>query len=169
VHTSRLDKIIDAIELTAAGFLAVVTANIFIAVILRYFFSTGLPDSYDFGRLFLGILIFWGIAVANYRGDHITVDLLWGVCGPGLKRAMDIFAGLVSLGAMAVLTWMVGGKVISTYQDNVQTFDLNLPVWIAYLVAWIGIATSIVLLVVRTTRLILRGIDPTAAPKQMIE
>ncbi len=169
MHTSRLDKIIDAIELTAAGFLAVVTANIFIAVILRYFFSTGLPDSYDFGRLFLGILIFWGIAVANYRGDHITVDLLWGVCGPGLKRAMDIFAGLVSLGAMAVLTWMVGGKVISTYQDNVQTFDLNLPIWVAYLIAWIGIATSIVLLVVRTIRLISRGIDPTAAPKQMIE
>jgi TRAP-type C4-dicarboxylate transport system permease small subunit len=169
VHTSRLDRIIDAIELTAAGFLAVVTVNVFIAVILRYFFATGLPDSYDFGRLFLGILIFWGIAVANYRGDHITVDLVWGVCGPGLKRIMDIFAGLVSLGAMAVLTWMVGGKVISTYFDNVQTFDLNLPVWKFYLVAWIGIATSIVLLIVRTTRLIMRGIDPTTAPKPMVE
>ena len=169
MHTSRLDKIIDAIELTAAGFLAVVTANIFIAVILRYFFATGLPDSYDFGRLFLGILIFWGIAVANYRGDHITVDLVWSVVPTGVKRAMDIFAGLVSLGAMAVLTWMVGGKVLSTFEDNVQTFDLNLPVWIFYLVAWVGIATSIVLLVVRTTRLILRGIDPTAAPKHMVE
>jgi TRAP-type transport system small permease protein len=169
VHTSRLDTIIDAIELTAAGFLAVVTVNVFIAVILRYFFATGLPDSYDFGRLFLGILIFWGIAVANYRGDHITVDLVWGVCGPGLKRIMDVFAGLVSLGAMAVLTWMVGGKVISTYFDNVQTFDLNLPVWTFYLVAWIGIATSIVLLIVRTTRLIMRGIDPTTSPKHMVE
>jgi TRAP-type C4-dicarboxylate transport system permease small subunit len=169
VHSSRLDKIINAIELTAAGFLAVVTANVFVAVILRYFFATGLPDSYDFGRLFLGILIFWGIAVANYRGDHITVDLAWSVCGPRLKRAMDIFAGLVSLGAMAVLTWMVGGKVISTYYDNVQTFDLNLPVWMFYLIAWIGIATSIVLLVTRTTRLFLRGADPAAAPRHMVE
>lgn len=157
--TSRLDRIIDIIEMTAAGFLAVVTANIFVAVILRYFFSTGLPDSYDFGRLLLGILIFWGIAVANYRGDHITVDLLWGACGPAVKRAMDVFANAVSLGAMAVLTWMVGGKVISTYQDNVQTFDLNQPVWIAYLIAWVGIATSIVLLIVRTARLILRGAE----------
>jgi TRAP-type transport system small permease protein len=169
VDKSRLDRIIDWIEMTAAGFLAVVTANIFVAVILRYFFSTGLPDSYDFGRLFLGVLIFWGIAVANYRGDHITVDLLWGACGPSLRRAMDVFAGLVSLVAMAVLTWMVGNKVISTYHDNVLTFDLNLPVWVAYLIAWVGIATSIVLLVVRTMRLILRGGDPTAAPPRVIE
>lgn len=166
--TSRLDRIIDAIEVTAAGFLAIVTANIFVAVILRYFFNTGLPDSYDFGRLLLGILIFWGIAVASYRGDHITVDLLWGACPPAVRRAMDVFANAVSLAAMAVLTWMVGGKVISTYYDNVQTFDLNLPVWIAYLIAWIGIATSIVLLVVRTVRLILRGAEaPT--PKRAVE
>lgn len=165
---SRLDRIIDAIELTAAGFLAVVTANMFVAVILRYFFNTGLPDSYDFGRLLLGILIFWGIAVANYRGDHITVDLLWGMCSPAVKRAMDVFANAVSLIAMAVLTWMVGGKVISTYEDNVQTFDLNQPVWIAYLVAWIGIATSIVLLIVRTVRLLLRGAD-ASLPSRAVE
>lgn len=168
MHTSRLDRIIDAIELMAAGFLAIVTANIFVAVILRYFFNTGVPDSYDFGRLLLGILIFWGIAVANYRGDHITVDLLWGVCSPAMKRVMDVFANAVSLAAMAVLTWMVGGKVISTYQDNVQTFDLNLPIWYAYLVAWIGIATSIILLVVRTVRLILRGAD-VSTPSRAVE
>jgi TRAP-type C4-dicarboxylate transport system permease small subunit len=168
VTTSRLDRIIDAIEVTAAAFLAIVTANIFVAVILRYFFNTGIPDSYDFGRLLLGILIFWGIAVASYRGDHITVDLLWGVCGPSVRRAMDVFANALSLAAMAVLTWMVGGKVIGTYADNVQTFDLNLPVWIAYLVAWIGIATSIVLLVVRTVRLILRKAD-TSTPSRAVE
>ena len=168
MNTSRLDRIIDAIEVTAAAFLAIVTANIFVAVILRYFFNTGIPDSYDFGRLLLGILIFWGIAVASYRGDHITVDLLWGACPPAVRRVMDIFANAVSLAAMAVLTWMVGGKVISTYADNVQTFDVNLPVWIAYLVAWIGIATSIVLLVVRTVRLILRDAE-AATPSRAVE
>ena len=55
----------------------IVAADIFISVLLRNFFATSIPDSYDFGRLLLGILIFWGIAATSYRGAHITVDLVW--------------------------------------------------------------------------------------------
>ncbi len=43
-----VDRFIDAIEVTAAGFLAVVTLLTFVSVILRYFFSWAIPDSYDF-------------------------------------------------------------------------------------------------------------------------
>jgi len=52
------DRIIDSIEWMAALFVGIVAANIFIAVVLRKFFDTSIPDSYDFGRLLLGILIF---------------------------------------------------------------------------------------------------------------
>src|SRR3972149_8228126 len=73
---SPVDRFIDLIEVTAAGFLAVVTLLVFVSVFLRYFFAWSIPDSYDFTRLLLGILIFWGMAVASYRGGHISVDLL---------------------------------------------------------------------------------------------
>ena len=53
--------------------------------LLRNFFSVSIPDSYDFGRLLLGILIFWGIAATSYRGTHITVDLVWAVREPALE------------------------------------------------------------------------------------
>src|SRR5437764_4038321 len=92
-----MDRIINAIELTAAGFVGLVAADIFLSVLLRYFFSASIPDSYDFGRLLLGILIFWGIAATSYRGGHITVDLVWGVVGPRQKRWIDIFATLILL------------------------------------------------------------------------
>ena len=49
------DRIIDTIEWLAALFVGIVAANIFIAVMLRKFFGTSIPDSYDFGRLLLGI------------------------------------------------------------------------------------------------------------------
>ena len=51
----------------AASFVGIVAADIFISV-LRKFFGTSIPDSYDFGRLLLGVLIFWGIAATSYRG-----------------------------------------------------------------------------------------------------
>src|SRR6516164_6576919 len=82
---------IDLIELVAAFFIGIVALDIFISVMLRYFFSVQIPDAYDFGRLLLGILIFWGIAATSYRGTHITVDLLYANVGPRMQRFIDVF------------------------------------------------------------------------------
>lgn len=149
-----VDRFIDLIEVTAAGFLAVVTVLVFVSVILRYFFSWAIPDSYDFTRLLLGILIFWGMAVASYRGDHITVDLVWSAAPGWAKRAMDVFSALVTLIAMGAFTWMFAEKVVGVRADHLGTFDLRQPVWIYYFVAWIGLAAAVLLLVLRTMRLV---------------
>ncbi len=148
-----VDRFIDAIEMTAAGFLAIVTVLVFVSVFLRYLFAWGIPDAHDFSRLLLGILIFWGMAVTSYRGDHITVDLLWSAASPRYQRAIDVFASLVTLGAMAVFTVMMATKVWNNLLDNEQTYDLRLPIWPYYLLAWLGLAASIVLLIARTVRL----------------
>ena len=89
----------------AAIFIGIVAADVFISVLLRYFFSISIPDTYDFGQLLLGILIFWGIAATSYRGTHITVDLLWANVGPKLQRAIDVFATLVLLFVVLVQTY----------------------------------------------------------------
>src|SRR5579863_9299016 len=124
---SRMDQFIDGIELLAAIFVGIVAADIFISVLLRYFFSVSIPDSYDFGKMLLGILIFWGIAATSYRGTHITVDLVWSLASPRWKRVIDVFATLVLLGVVAVQTATLFDKVRTTYGDNVETFDLHLP------------------------------------------
>ncbi len=149
-----MDRFIDAIELTAAVFVGIVAADVFISVLLRYFFSVSIPDSYDFGRLLLGILIFWGIGATSYRGTHITVDLVWANVGPSYQRAMDIFATLVLLFVVTVHSWTLFDKVASTRADNVLTFDLRLPNWPFFAVAWLGDVSAVILIAVRTYRLI---------------
>jgi TRAP-type C4-dicarboxylate transport system permease small subunit len=158
-----VDRLMAAIELAAAALLAAVTAITFVSVILRYFFAWQIPDSYDVSSLLLGVLIFWGIAGASYRGEHIRIDLLWSVAPRRLQRAMDIFADLLTLACLGVFTWMMGTKVLSTYNDNLQTFDLRMPVWIFHLAAWVGLAAAILLLAVRTVRMLL-GRNGTAGP-----
>ena len=108
---------------------AIVAADVFVSILLRYFFGVSIPDSYDFGRLLLGVLIFWGIGATSYRGTHITVDLLWANVGPKYQRAMDVFATLVLLFVVAVQTYTLYDKVWTTRADNVLTFDLRLPTW----------------------------------------
>jgi TRAP-type C4-dicarboxylate transport system permease small subunit len=150
---SYMDRFIDGIELAAAIFIGIVAADVFVTVMLRYF-GIAIPDSYDLGQLLLGILIFWGIAATSYRGTHITVDLVWANVGPRAQRAIDIFATLVLLFVVAVQTYTLYDKVISTRDANVSTFDLRLPTWPFFAIAWIGDAAAVLLIAVRTYRLI---------------
>src|SRR3954452_10257862 len=126
---SLMDRFIDFIELVAAFFVGIVAADIFVSVLLRYFFSIQIPDAYDFGRLLLGILIFWGIAATSYRGTHITVDLVWANSSPRHQRWIDIFATLVLLFVVVMQTITLYDKVASTRADHVLTSDLGLPIW----------------------------------------
>ena len=124
MNRAWMDRIIDTIEWIAAGFVGIVAANIFIAVLLRNLFNYAIPDSFDIGRMLLGILIFWGIAATSYRGGHITVDLIWANVGPKYQRMIDVFATLVLLFVVSVQTWTLFDKVRGTYYDNVQTFEI---------------------------------------------
>ena len=149
-----MDRFIDTIEWIAAGFVGIVAANIFLAVLLRNVLNYSIPDSFDIGRMLLGILIFWGIAATSYRGTHITVDLVWAQANARWKRNIDIFATLVLLFVVTVQTYTLFDKVWSTRADNVLTFDLRLPTWPFFLVAWLGDVSAVLLIAVRTWRLI---------------
>src|SRR5256886_4826871 len=134
---ASMDRFIDTIEWIAAGIVGIVAANIFIAVLLRNTLNYAIPDSFDIGRMLLGILIFWGIAATSYRGGHITVDLIWSQVNARKKRIIDVFATVVLLFVVAVQTTMLFDKVRGTFNDNVQTYDLNIPTWPFSAVAWI--------------------------------
>jgi TRAP-type C4-dicarboxylate transport system permease small subunit len=151
---NAMDRFIDAIELIAAFFVGLVAADTFISVMLRYLFSVSIPDSYDFGRMLLGILIFWGIAACSYRGGHITVDLVWANVGRRYQRWIDVFATLVLLFVVTVQTYTLVDKVVGTYRDNVLTFDLRLPTWPFFALAWAGDVSAVVLIAIRTYRLV---------------
>ena len=155
----RMDRFIDTIEWIAAFFVGLVALDIFASVLLRYLFSVSIPDSYDFGKLLLGILIFWGIAATSYRGTHITVDLVWSAAGPRGKRVIDVFATLVLLFVVTVQTIMLFDKVRLTMRDNVLTYDLNIPTWPFALIAWLGDVSAVLLIAIRTYRLVFHPED----------
>src|ERR1035437_2045195 len=140
-----MDRFIDSIEWVAAGFVGIVAANIFIAVVLRNLFTYSIPDSYDFGRLMLGILIFWGIAATSYRGAHITVDLVGANVSARWQRVIDVFATLTLLFVVTVQTFTLFDKASLTMRDNVLTYDLHLPTWPFFALAWAGDVSAVLL------------------------
>lgn len=160
-----MDRFIDGIEWIAAFFVGIVALDIFVSVLLRYFFSASIPDSYDVGKLPLGISMFWGIAATSYRGTHITVDLVWPPVGPRAQRWMNIFATLVPLFVVTLQTAMLFDKARLTYQDHVLTYDLNIPAWPFAAVAWLGGVSAVPLIAVPTYRSIFHPEDIREAEK----
>ena len=149
-----MDRFIDLIELIAAAFVGIVALNTFAAIFMRKFFAVTIPDYYDFGRLLLGILIFWGIAATSYRGTHITVDLVWASATPRVQRWIDVFATSVLLFVVTAQTITLFDKVLATYRDNILTYDLRLPNWPFFAIAWAGDVSAVLLIAIRAYRLI---------------
>jgi len=167
VPPSGMDRFIDNIEFLAAVFIGIVATDVCITVVLRWF-NTSIPDSYNFGQFLLGILIFWGIAATSYRGTHITVDVVWANVGPRWQRVIDVFATLVLLFVVSVQTYTLFDKTLSTYYSNLETLELRLPVWPFFAVAWLGDVSAVMLIAVRTYRLIFQPasmLPPTEAAK----
>ena len=164
-----MDSFIDTIELIAAIFVGIVAANIFIAVLLRNLFSTAIPDSYNIGQYLLGILIFWGIAATSYRGTHITVDLVWANSPPKTQRWIDVFATLVLLFVVTVQTYTLFDKVADTWRSNIVTMDLQVPIWPFFLVSWLGDVSAVLLIAIRTYRLIFHPQDIHDAKIKTVE
>jgi len=154
-----MDRFIDSIEWVAAFFVGVVALNTFTAVVMRKFFAVTIPDYYNFGQFLLGILIFWGIAATSYRGSHITVDLVWANASPRYQRLIDVFATLVLLFVVTVQTYTLFDKVVNTRADHIVTMDLQLPIWPFFLVSWIGDVSAVLLIAIRTWRLIFHPED----------
>ena len=154
-----MDRFIDSIEWIAAFFVGVVALNTFIAIVLRKLFATSIPDYYNIGQFLLGILIFWGIAATSYRGTHITVDLVWANSSPKYQRWIDIFATLVLLFVVTVQTYTLIDKVIDTRNGNIVTMDLQVPIWPFFLVSWLGDVSAVLLIAIRTYRLIFHPED----------
>ena len=61
---------------------------------------------------------------------------------------------LVLLFVVTVQTWTLFDKVRGTYNDNVLTFDMHMPQWPFFAVAWIGDVSAVLLIAIRTYRLI---------------
>lgn len=154
-----MNRFLRASENLAALFLLLIAVLVTVNVTLRYVFSIQIPDWFDFSRQFQAIAIFWGIAIATYRGSHICVDIVWEHLGRPGKRRLDLAATIVTLLFLMPMAWMIWVKVSST--GTQATSDLRLPLVYFYFVSAVGATVAVVLAAKRIWEL-WRGPDSTS-------
>jgi TRAP-type C4-dicarboxylate transport system permease small subunit len=119
-----------------------------------------IPDWFDGSRMLLGIAMFFGMAIATWRGGHICVDFLWEQLGPANRRRLDAVAAAIALVFFAPLAWMVWVKVAGTGTQG--TMDLRLPLVWFFSAAAVGAVAAAVLAAARLVHE-LRGGGPVDA------
>ncbi|HEX7043625.1 MAG TPA: TRAP transporter small permease [Burkholderiales bacterium] len=139
---ARIEAVMTWIERVAALLLGAITLVVFVGAIMRYLFTLPIPDGFDISRLLLGCAVLWGLASASFHDAHIRVDLVWQALPDRARRVMDLAANLVTLLAIAAFAWMLLAKVQDVYEAHESTFDLRLPVWPFYALAWLGVAAA---------------------------
>lgn len=147
--SDRLEWLSLLIEKIAGVFLAIIAVLVFASAIGRYAFSSSVPDAFDISRLMMGVAVMWGFASVGYRGSHIKVDLFVEMLPSSVRRWIDILAWLLLLTFTVLLAWKLLDRVESTFNSGEATFDLRLPVWPFMAVIWLGVAASVLTILVR--------------------
>jgi TRAP-type C4-dicarboxylate transport system permease small subunit len=146
-----MKRLLSATESTAALFLLLIALLTAGNVVLRDLFSIQIPDWFDGTKQLQGIALFWGIALATWRGSHICVDIVWEHLRPSARRVMDLLATTIALAFLAPMAWMIWMKVGSTGAQT--TSDLRLPLTWFYAVGAVGATVAAILAAARLVAL----------------
>jgi TRAP-type C4-dicarboxylate transport system permease small subunit len=144
-----VNRFVAIVEKTAGyfiGFLAIIT---FTEAILRYVFNRHIPDGFVLGQTMQGIAIFWGIATATYADRQVTVDILYELVGPRLKRAFDIAAYTINLLFLGLFGYAMTFKVYDILRAGEISAELRIPVWTGYTLASLGVLTAVAMAAIR--------------------
>lgn len=78
---------------------------VFYNAFLRYVFHSAFPPSEEWARFLFMFITFYGAIEAFYRKKHIAVDMFVGLFGGMTRKALDVSAQLLGLGALTLLLW----------------------------------------------------------------
>lgn len=90
---------------------------VFYNAFLRYVFRSSFAPSEEWARFLFVFITFFGGIEAFYRKKHIAVDLFVGLFQGVPRKAMEVAAQLLGLGALFLLFW--GGIVL--VEQNIDT------------------------------------------------
>ncbi|WP_126425097.1 TRAP transporter small permease [Brevibacillus marinus] len=132
---SKRNKIYSLLEdLSSALFLLAGLGLMFYEVVMRYVFDS--PTTWI--NETSSVLVVWGILLGLSVGlrdnHHISVDILYVLLPPNMRKGMDLFANTVCI--LFCLFFVYNGVVLvnHTMESGQVTMDTRIPMWIYYTV-----------------------------------
>ncbi len=122
----------------AAALLVLMMTLTFCDVAGRYLFNAPLYFTIELTQLFMGMIVFLGLALTTLRRGHVTVDVFVTLLPPSLRRMTDLLGSICTMGVLALIAWRLFDRVATNIDDGLRTQLLHLPVFPFALVMAIG-------------------------------
>lgn len=102
--------------------------------------ATPVPSALEFSEASLVVVVFMGLAFAQRRRGHVTVDILTGRLRPGwVRTGLTALALLAAIAFFAILAWR--GYIAATESIAIDERSLGLtrfPIWPGKIALCIG-------------------------------
>ena len=118
---------------------------VFMNVVLRYVFSSGITWSTEVARYLLIWLIFLGAVLAFKENAHLNVDVLFKKFKPKMKKFVYVLSSFL----MLFVTYLMLDGSFKTTMTNINSYSpaAGVPMWIVHssvLVGALGIGSLII-------------------------
>jgi TRAP-type C4-dicarboxylate transport system permease small subunit len=138
-----LDRLFEAALRVASGALTLMMLVIVLDVALRFLLNSPLRGSYDLVEILLLVTILFGLPRIFADGGHIVIELIDHVLPFSAPATLARIAAVLSVGALLFIFYAMLAPTWSAFQYGDRSLELNLPEWIVWVVALIGVAGSI--------------------------
>ncbi|MGB6243301.1 MAG: TRAP transporter small permease [Castellaniella sp.] len=112
-------------KIILGGSVFIITALIFLNVVLRYWFNSGVFFTEELSELLFVWMVFLGALIVLKEGTHIGVDLVISRLNPPARRIASLLSNLLMLGI--TLLMLKGGIVQLKINWDVKTPATGFP------------------------------------------
>ncbi len=99
-------RLYDGLAYIGGLILAVMTAAVFVQVVLRYLGLTGIDGLEEVPRFLFVWLIMFGAAAAMWRNEHTVLDYFVNRFGPNVRAAILVLTNAVCIAFFVYLIWL---------------------------------------------------------------
>ena len=135
--------------------LASMTLLVFVEVVMRYVFNTGLLWAEELTLLLSAWMVLFGASYGIKKGTHIGVDALVKTFPDGLRRAVAILAAVLCVAYCGLFLYGSWGYLSLVHMIGIELEDMAIPRWVGHSILIIGFS----LLALRLIQLIVRLIQ----------
>lgn len=96
-------------------------------VVGRYWFNAPISGAFEITQLMLGALIFAALPLTTLAGEHIEVDMVYGLSPAIVRMAMRVIGGGFSALVLWAIAWRLAAHAVRLVADGSVTNALAIP------------------------------------------
>jgi TRAP-type C4-dicarboxylate transport system permease small subunit len=111
-------------------------------VVARYVFNRPLRGAFEVTELLLVVLIFAGLPLVSFAGEHAVMDFVDRVLGRRAQGALERVIQAVSAALMFLLAWLVWGKAdrVWAYRDATDVLRVVYGPFVYFMAVMLAVA-----------------------------